>query len=162
VPVAHAGSTAQGERYRDLAIVPPATVRFDDEVYVFPLPAAADKPGAKRDRTPAGAPGGGARGVRVTVEGSDRAISGSLRLALPAGWSSDPAAHAIRFARAGGGDGDSGDARIGPVAAAMSAAFVMEERSGIRGASIEYEHIPHRCCSAGGAKLARGRDVRGA
>src|SRR5207244_1211508 len=42
VPVANRWvDRVQGERYRDLVIVPPATLRFEEDVYVFPLPGAA-------------------------------------------------------------------------------------------------------------------------
>jgi LmbE family N-acetylglucosaminyl deacetylase len=128
VPVAHRWvDRVQGERYRDLAIVPPATLRFEEEIYVFPLPGAA------------------AKDVRVTVESADRAIAGSLRLALPAGWSATPAAQDIRLARAA--QETTVTFRVtpgaGPGAAAMRAEFLAEgETWSTRRVVIDHEHIP--------------------
>jgi LmbE family N-acetylglucosaminyl deacetylase len=128
VPVAYRWTDrVLGERYRDLVIVPPATLRFEDEVYVFPLPDAAPKT------------------VRVTVEGADRAIAGSLRLALPAGWSAAPAAQDVKLARAA--QETTVTFRVtpgkGPAAAAMRAEFVADgETWGTRRVAIDHEHIP--------------------
>ncbi|HEY6867121.1 MAG TPA: LmbE family protein, partial [Candidatus Eisenbacteria bacterium] len=61
----------QGERYRPLEIVPPATCRFDQEVYLFPDP----KP----------------REIKLTVEREDSSLAGTARLLLPPGWKSNPA-----------------------------------------------------------------------
>ena len=57
----------EGERYRLLAIAPPATARLDQDVYLFP------------DARP--------REVRVTVETPDSSLDGAARLVVPAGWS---------------------------------------------------------------------------
>ncbi len=117
----------QGERYRDLAVVPPATLRFEEEVYVFPMPGAA------------------AKTVRVTAEGADRAMEGSLRLALPAGWDAKPASHAIRFARAG--QETTVSFRVTPGSAPGASAMRAEFLAGgnvwsMRREVIEHEHIP--------------------
>ncbi len=60
-----------GERYRPLEIVPPVTLRFERNVYLFP------------DETP--------REVRVVVESPGPAASGPVRLTLPRGWRVAPA-----------------------------------------------------------------------
>jgi LmbE family N-acetylglucosaminyl deacetylase len=128
VPVAYRWvDRVQGERYRDLAVVPPATLRFEEDVHVFPLPGVAPKD------------------VRVTVEGADRAIDGSLRLALPAGWSAAPQAHAIRLARAA--QETTVTFRVtpgaGPAASVMRAEFVAAgETWSARRVVIDHEHIP--------------------
>jgi len=128
VPVAYRWvDRVQGERYRDLAIVPPATLRFEEDVHVFPLPGAAP------------------RDVRVTVEAADRAIEGLLRLALPAGWSVAPPELRIRLARAA--QETTLTFRVtpgaGPAAAAMRAEFLTEgETWNARHVVIDHEHIP--------------------
>jgi LmbE family N-acetylglucosaminyl deacetylase len=128
VPVAHRWTDrVQGERYRDLVIVPAATLRFEEEVHVFPLPGAT------------------AKSVRVTVEGADRPIAGSLKLALPAGWSAAPAAQEIRLARAAQETTVTFRVTPGaePRAAAMRAEFVAEgETWHTRRVVIDHEHIP--------------------
>jgi LmbE family N-acetylglucosaminyl deacetylase len=60
-----------GERYRPLEIVPPVTLKLDRSAYLFP----------DRDR----------REVRVTVEAATAAVTGPVRLELPAGWTASPA-----------------------------------------------------------------------
>ena len=142
VPVAYRWTDrVQGERYRDLVIVPPVTMRFEQDVYVFPKPGAT------------------ARTVRVRVEGADRAIAGALRLALPAGWSATPAAHAIRFTRA---DQETTVAfavtpGVEPAAATMRAEFTAEGRTwDTRRVVIDYEHVPVQMVfPAAEAKLVR-------
>lgn len=128
VPVAHRWiDRVEGERYRDLVIVPPASLRFEEDVYVFP------RPGNER------------RAVRVTVEGADRAVEGSLRLMLPAGWTSAPSAHAIRLGRAGQDTTVSFDVSPGATSSsdAMRAELVVQGRSwSARRVTIDYEHIP--------------------
>jgi hypothetical protein len=128
VPVAHRWTDrVQGERYRDLVIVPAATLRFEEEVHVFPLPGAT------------------AKSVRVTVEGADRPIAGSLKLALPVGWSAAPAAQEIRLARAAQETTVTFRVTPGaePRAAAMRAEFVAEgETWHARRVVIDHEHIP--------------------
>src|SRR5262249_44495469 len=111
----------------DLVIVPPATLRFAEDVYVFPLPGAA------------------AKDVRVTVEGADRAIAGSLRLALPAGWAAAPPAHEVRLARAAQETTVTfrGTPGGGPAAAAMRAELLAEGGTwAARRVVIDHEHIP--------------------
>jgi LmbE family N-acetylglucosaminyl deacetylase len=128
VPVAYRWTDrVQGERYRDLVVVPPATLRFEEEVYVFPLPGAAVKD------------------VRVTVEGADRPIAGTLRLALPAGWSAAPATQEIRLARAA--QETTVTFRVtpgaGPAGAALRAEFVAEGQTwSQRRVVIDHDHIP--------------------
>ena len=128
VPVAYRWiDRVQGERYRDLVIVPPATMRFEEDVYLFPKPGTETKT------------------VRVTVEGADRAVAGSLRLVLPAGWSSTPASHSIRLARAGQDTTVSFNVKPGGerLAERMRAELVVEGRAwGTRRVVIDYEHIP--------------------
>ncbi|MBI1795524.1 MAG: PIG-L family deacetylase [Candidatus Eisenbacteria bacterium] len=69
-----------GERYRDFAVVPLVTLRFDHGAYLF-----GD---------------GGARDMRVTATSADTTIAGDLTLTLPAGWTSTPPRVRIRL-RAG-------------------------------------------------------------
>jgi LmbE family N-acetylglucosaminyl deacetylase len=61
----------QGDRYRDVVVVPEAAVRFDRTTYLFP------------DRAP--------RDVRVSVTSTDHPVTGALTLELPPGWRAAPA-----------------------------------------------------------------------
>jgi len=60
-----------GERYRPLEIVPPVSLRFERRAYLF------------ADKRP--------RDVRLVVETPGPAVTGAVRLDLPAGWSASPA-----------------------------------------------------------------------
>ena len=71
IPVVHRWvDPVEGDRYRDVGVVPPAALRFDRATYVFP------------DRS--------ARDVRVSAMATDRPLEGALALTLPAGWRSEP------------------------------------------------------------------------
>ncbi|TMQ55228.1 MAG: hypothetical protein E6K72_06705 [Candidatus Eisenbacteria bacterium] len=128
VPVAYRWvDRVQGERYRDLVIVPPATLRFEEDVYVFPLPGAA------------------AKTVSVTVEGADRPVAGSLRLTLPAGWAAAPPSQDVRLSRAAQETTVTFRVTPGPApsAATMRAEFAAEGQTwATRRVVIDHEHIP--------------------
>jgi LmbE family N-acetylglucosaminyl deacetylase len=79
VPLVHRWvDRVQGERYRDLAVVPPAAVHFPEATLLFA--DARPKP------------------VQVHVVSGDQPVRGTLRLELPAGWKSEPAQHAVDIA----------------------------------------------------------------
>jgi hypothetical protein len=102
-------------------------MRFEEDVYLFPKPGTEMKT------------------VRVTVEGADHAVAGSLRLVLPAGWASTPASHSIRPARAGQDTTVLFNVKPGGerLAERMRAELVVEGRAwGTRRIVIDYEHIP--------------------
>jgi LmbE family N-acetylglucosaminyl deacetylase len=150
VPVAYRSTDrVLGERYRDLVIVPPATMRFEDEVYVFPLPGAA------------------AKDVRITLASADRAVDGLLRLVLPAGWTSLPAAapgaYAIRLPGAAQETTVTFRVTPGPgsYTGAMRAEFVAEGRTWTtRSFEIDHDHIPVQVLfPAADARLVRDEVV---
>lgn len=114
-----------GERYRSFEIVPPVTMRFDRETYLF------------ADATP--------RPVRVTVQSADVGVGGTLRLKLPSGWSSAPSTFALTLAP---GEADTSVRFVvtpgpGPAASSLGARFEMGvgrySRSLVR---LDYPHIP--------------------
>jgi LmbE family N-acetylglucosaminyl deacetylase len=126
VPVVHRSiDPVQGERYRALEIVPPATCRFDQGVYLFP------------DAAP--------REVRLTVECADTALVGTARLVLPDGWRATPDAAPVRLA------GRSSEQEIrfavtpapGPAAAVVGAELqVGGTHAATRLVRIDHPHIP--------------------
>jgi LmbE family N-acetylglucosaminyl deacetylase len=69
----------QGERYRPLEIGPPAAVRLERSVYLFPT------------RDP--------REILVSVEAGDQPVVGTLKLVVPEGWRVTPADHPVELAR---------------------------------------------------------------
>jgi LmbE family N-acetylglucosaminyl deacetylase len=133
-----------GERYRALEVTPPVTARFEQDVYLF-----ADS--APRD-------------VRVSVEATLDAVAGSVRLALPAGWKCEPAAHAVSL---GAGGADTALAfRLTPAPGASGTASMRcEVESGgkvydRRLVRIDHEHIPlQTLLPAAEARLVRA-DVK--
>ncbi len=114
-----------GERYRPLEVVPPVTLRLDRNVYLF----AEAK----------------AREVNVIVESPGPAVSGRVRLDLPAGWQATPAETTIAVR---GADAP-GSARFwvrpgkragsGLLAASMSVGSARHDRSRT---VIDYPHLP--------------------
>ena len=133
-----------GERYRALEVAPPVTARFEQDVYLF-----ADS--APRD-------------VRVSVEATLDAVAGSVRLALPAGWKCEPAAHAVSLG-AGGAD-TALTFRLTPAPGASGTASMRcEVESGgkvydRRLVRIDHEHIPlQTLLPAAEARLVRA-DVK--
>jgi LmbE family N-acetylglucosaminyl deacetylase len=75
----------RGELRRDLNVVPELSVRFDSDLLIVPT---------------AGAP----EGQRLIVTATsfvDRSVTGTLRLRLPAGWTSSPASTAFSVTSAG-------------------------------------------------------------
>ncbi len=115
----------QGERYRDFAVVPPVTMRFDQGVCLF----ADDRP----------------REVRVVVQSAGRPIEGALRLRLPEGWRADPPQLEVALA---GGDADTTlRFRVtrggGPAASIALAEFESGgKRYGSRLVRLDYPHVP--------------------
>ena len=115
----------QGERYRDLSVVPPASLRFDQGTYLFP------------DLKP--------RELRVVVQSADRPISGVLSLKLPDGWRSQPSEMTVSLR---GGEADTTvrfqvTPATGPAAATVAARFRIGERTeGRQLVRLDYAHIP--------------------
>jgi hypothetical protein len=114
-----------GERYRALEVVPPATLRFDQGVYVFP------------DRAP--------KDVRVTVRAATAPSVGLVRLTLPAGWKAAPESARVPL----DGVGAEGTARFTvtpseePSVGAISASIEIDGvRHGSRMVQIDHPHIP--------------------
>ena len=111
----------RGELYRPVAIAPEVTLALDERVYLFP------------DASP--------RPVRLRLE-ARRAVRGSARLALPAGWRCDPIAPELELAA-----GQTRDIVFqvtpGPEASAVGAEFVTGDRTYTRGMTvIDHPHVP--------------------
>lgn len=129
----------RGEQVRDVSVVPNVTANLGSGVYLFP------------DAKP--------RTVNVTLR-SFGATDGTVRLALPAGWRSDPASAPVQFS------GKNDEVRVSftvtPVNGASSGQ-VYAEVNGKTASSlteIEYDHIPaQRLFNDIGAKLVRA-DIR--
>jgi LmbE family N-acetylglucosaminyl deacetylase len=82
VPVVHRWTDpVEGERTRELAIVPPVTVNLEDPVLIFP------------DRNP--------KTVRALAEAHEADTSATVRLAVPPGWRVEPPAATVAFEKAG-------------------------------------------------------------
>jgi LmbE family N-acetylglucosaminyl deacetylase len=116
----------QGERYRDLCVAPPAALRFERGVYLFPDAAA--------------------REVRVVVQSLDRPVSGVVALRLPAGWRAEPASVALALR---GEEADSTVAfRVTPGGGSASATVAAEFRTADGAACdaqlvrLDYAHVP--------------------
>jgi hypothetical protein len=117
----------QGERWREVLVVPQASLRFEQGVTLFPDPAA--------------------RTIKVVVSSANRATSGSVRLALPAGWSADPAIARVTLAEAAADTTLSFRVTPGatPAAARITAAFTPEgggRADALRAQELDYPHIP--------------------
>jgi LmbE family N-acetylglucosaminyl deacetylase len=128
-PVVHRWTDpVQGERWRDLVVVPPATLRFEQGVTLFP--------------------DAGPRPVRVVVTAAEAAARGAVRLDLPDGWSAAPAAAQVAFAEA------MTDTTLtfvvtpaaAPASARITASFVPAGAGGrayaLRAQELDYPHIP--------------------
>jgi LmbE family N-acetylglucosaminyl deacetylase len=115
-----------GERYRDLAVVPRASLRFDRGAYLFSDTEA--------------------REVRVVVQSTDRPVEGAVTLRLPPGWRGEPASVAV--ALRGGEDDTTVRFRVLPGlgTAAASVGAELRTREGDRCTSqlvrLDYPHIP--------------------
>lgn len=114
-----------GERYRAFEIVPAATLRFEQDVYLF---AGTDP-----------------RNVRVTVTSADVAVAGDVRLVLPPGWKAAPEAMPVRLR---GGEADTTltfqvTPGAMPAAGAVRAEFVTDRgRHDRRMVRLDYGHVP--------------------
>jgi LmbE family N-acetylglucosaminyl deacetylase len=128
-PVVHRWvDPVHGERYRDVVVVPPALVSFEDEVTLFPDPSS--------------------RALRVVATATDRPVAGRVRLELPAGWTAEPAEARVALGRAGA------DTTLGfrvtpgavPASGRVGATFVPEGGDGrayaLRLVELDYPHIP--------------------
>ena len=126
-----------GERYRYFEIVPPVTVRFDREVYIFP--------------------GSDAKVIRLIARSALREIEGDIRLQLPDGWSSEPASHPVRLAAGGAETAVEFLVRPGGGTGSMTAEVVSGGRSyGLTRSEIDYPHIPAQTLMPrAGARVAR-------
>lgn len=114
-----------GERWRALEVAPPATLALDEEAYLF-----ADE---------------AARPVTVTVIAQRARVAGTLRLTLPAGWSSSPGSAPVSLEREG--DETRVTFRVtpgsGPAAARIAAAIDVDGRAWSHArATIDHSHIP--------------------
>ncbi len=116
-----------GERWRALDVAPPATLALDEEAYLF------------ASRAP--------RSVAVTVTAQRAGLAGRVRLTLPAGWTSEPAAADVSLARPGA------ETRVefrvtpaeGPAAAALSAVIDVDGRAwSYAKTTIDHPHIPQQ------------------
>jgi len=129
----------RGEQVRSVSVVPPVTANLGSGVYLFP------------DSKP--------RPVSVWLR-AFAAVEGTVRLALPAGWKSEPATAAVKLA--GKGD-ESRVAFLVTPAAGETSAQLQAEVNGRPASSIteiEYAHIPaQRLFNDIGAKLVRA-DIR--
>jgi hypothetical protein len=114
----------QGERYRRLEVVPPATCRFDQGVHLF------------TDARP--------REVRLVVEGSDPALAGVVRLRVPSGWRAEPAEAPVRFEERGVHElRFTVTPPAGPGSGTVAAEIEIGGRAyGHRLQTIDYPHIP--------------------
>ncbi len=115
-----------GERYRPFEVAPAATLKLDHAVYVFPT------------RDP--------REVRVTVQAADAAMSGTVRLALPAGWKATPDAAPVDVAKAAERTVTfrvTPPGAASPTAPSLAASFTAGgQRFDRRLVRIDYPHIP--------------------
>jgi hypothetical protein len=115
----------QGERYREFTIAAPATLRFDQGVYLFADPAP--------------------RTLRLTVQAADRPVTGVLRLRLPPGWRSEPRERSVALARPESDTTLVFRVTPGATPAASSAAAELEVEGftcAWRVVKIDYPHIP--------------------
>jgi hypothetical protein len=71
----------QGERWRLLEVVPPATLQFESPFRLFADPASRD--------------------LRVTVQSQRSKLAGAVRLEVPAGWSVSPSSVPVALERPG-------------------------------------------------------------
>jgi LmbE family N-acetylglucosaminyl deacetylase len=114
----------EGERYRDFAVLPPVTLRFDHGVYLF-----ADAR---------------SREIRVTAQGADVGIAGNVQLRLPDGWTSDPASVAVTL---GAGADTTVSFRVTPAGGAPGGTLGAELVAGDRHYArqlvvLDHRHIP--------------------
>lgn len=125
LPVAHRWTDpVQGERWRLLEVVPPATLRFDASFQLFADPAS--------------------RAMRVTVQAQRAKLAGDVRLEVPAGWSVSPASVSVAIERAGGEQAV--EFRVTPGAESGVAHAVLHTADGRDWAQgmqrIDHEHLP--------------------
>jgi LmbE family N-acetylglucosaminyl deacetylase len=114
----------QGEQVRPVAVVPPVALRFNESAIVFPNP---------RPKT-----------IDVLAR-SDAAVSGEVRLEVPAGWQAAPASRA--FSLSGDGDETTLSFEVTPPAAAVRGQIRAIARIAGRDVSsgmvvISYPHFP--------------------
>lgn len=124
-PVQVIDDPVQGELRHPLAVVPPVTLSFGDQLALF-------APGATRT-------------VAVTISGTRPSLAGTIRLEAPAGWKIQPAQHTF-------GDEPSGNGRhvtfevTAPAQPATAHLTAVAEVNGVRcdrtQLEIHYEHIP--------------------
>lgn len=114
----------EGERYRDFAVLPPVTLRFDHGVYLF------------ADARP--------REIRVTAQGADAPVGGNVQLRLPEGWSAEPASAAVTL---NAGADTTVSFRVTPAAGATGGTLGAEVVVGDRHYAqqlvvLDHRHIP--------------------
>ncbi|HEY0144059.1 MAG TPA: PIG-L family deacetylase [Thermoanaerobaculia bacterium] len=129
----------QGEKTRDLDVVPEVTATFESGIYVYPTAAA--------------------RPVTLHLR-SFGAKNAAVRLTTPAGWKSEPATQNVEFS--GKGDEKTLTFTLTPPSADSTGNVTAEvgNASGFGILDIDYEHIPaQRLFPASSAKLVRS-DIR--
>jgi LmbE family N-acetylglucosaminyl deacetylase len=132
-----------GERWRALEVAPPATVKLEPAVVVFPDPSP--------------------RTITVAVQAQKDGISGPVRLVLPPGWSCDPPSADVTLAKKG--DERRVSFRLVPGETAASvpigASITVDGRAWAQSlVRIDYPHIPVQTLyPAAEARLVRA-DIR--
>lgn len=122
-----------GEKRTELKVAPPFNVRVTPEITVVP----AEKPAPRE--------------VRVTISNNERhAVSGTVALKLPGGWTAEPASAPVKFAR----EDDEASARFrvmppanpAPGESSIDAILTAEDgtQSKVGYDVIEYPHIHRR------------------
>ena len=125
----------QGEKTRDLDVVPEVTATFESGIYVYPTAAA--------------------RPVTLRLR-SFGAKTAAVRLTTPQGWKSEPAAQNVEFS--GKGDEKTLTFTLTPPSADSTGAVTAEigNAAGFGILDIDYPHIPaQRLFPASSAKLVR-------
>lgn len=116
---------AFGEIYRPFEVVPPVSMKFDEDVFIF---------SNQESKT-----------VKVTVKSGEKSVSGNLKLNVPASWKVSPASQDFNIAQKGQDvvlsftltpPAGSSEGKIDPVATVNGKAY---DKKII---NIQYDHIP--------------------
>lgn len=116
----------QGEKYRELAVVPPVTVNFENDLFVF----AADLP----------------KTVRFTLKAAKAPLNGTVRLIMPGGWVATKTEFPFQFDEKG--QEMIHTVRINPPATPMRRRLTAEveiagrSQPARRFVQIDYDHVP--------------------
>jgi LmbE family N-acetylglucosaminyl deacetylase len=146
-PVVHRWvDPVEGERYRDFLVVPPALLRFEQGVTLFP--------------------DAGPRTVKVTLTPSGGPARGRVLIGLPAGWMAEPIEARVEL---GAAADTTLEFRIrpgpAPSAARITATWVPEGAGGrdfsLRADELDYPHIPLQALLLPAEARVVRADVRG-